>query len=92
MVRENIVAAGDCQIYKPKSFFLWIFSDIVNLLSGGLHFCKRIVVSLALPGENRVLKFTQIRTMSDKIMIKWEAFWPPDFRDLLGFMVLYKEA
>ncbi|XP_037538287.1 insulin receptor a [Nematolebias whitei] len=42
--------------------------------------------------ENSQLKFTQIRTMSDKIMIKWEPFWPPDFRDLLGFMVLYKEA
>ncbi|XP_013862871.1 insulin receptor a [Austrofundulus limnaeus] len=42
--------------------------------------------------ENHRLKFTQIRTMSDKIMIKWEPFWPPDFRDLLGFMVLYKEA
>uniref|UniRef100_A0A3Q2D9V4 Tyrosine-protein kinase receptor n=1 Tax=Cyprinodon variegatus TaxID=28743 RepID=A0A3Q2D9V4_CYPVA len=42
--------------------------------------------------ENHLLKFTQIRTMSDKIVIKWEAFWPPDFRDLLGFMVLYKEA
>uniref|UniRef100_A0A671YZQ2 Tyrosine-protein kinase receptor n=1 Tax=Sparus aurata TaxID=8175 RepID=A0A671YZQ2_SPAAU len=42
--------------------------------------------------ENHVLKFTQIRTMSDKIMVKWEPFWPPDFRDLLGFMVLYKEA
>uniref|UniRef100_A0A665TR81 Tyrosine-protein kinase receptor n=1 Tax=Echeneis naucrates TaxID=173247 RepID=A0A665TR81_ECHNA len=42
--------------------------------------------------ENHVLKFTQIRTMGDKIMVKWEPFWPPDFRDLLGFMVLYKEA
>ncbi|KAI3374266.1 hypothetical protein L3Q82_006113 [Scortum barcoo] len=42
--------------------------------------------------ENHELRFTQIRTMSDKIMVKWEAFWPPDFRDLLGFMVLYKEA
>ncbi|KAG9350665.1 hypothetical protein JZ751_024554 [Albula glossodonta] len=42
--------------------------------------------------ENEVLKFTQIRTLSDKIIIKWEPFWPPDFRDLLGFMVLYKEA
>uniref|UniRef100_A0AAQ4QGR6 Tyrosine-protein kinase receptor n=1 Tax=Gasterosteus aculeatus aculeatus TaxID=481459 RepID=A0AAQ4QGR6_GASAC len=42
--------------------------------------------------ENYVLKFTQIRTSSDKIMIRWEPFWPPDFRDLLGFMVLYKEA
>nr|BAB83668.1 insulin receptor [Paralichthys olivaceus] len=42
--------------------------------------------------ENHPLKFTQIRTMSDKIMVKWEAFWPSDYRDLLGFMVLYKEA
>uniref|UniRef100_A0A6Q2X2L3 Tyrosine-protein kinase receptor n=1 Tax=Esox lucius TaxID=8010 RepID=A0A6Q2X2L3_ESOLU len=42
--------------------------------------------------ESQVLKFTTMRTQSDKILIKWEAFWPPDFRDLLGFMVLYKEA
>uniref|UniRef100_A0A3Q3ER92 Tyrosine-protein kinase receptor n=1 Tax=Labrus bergylta TaxID=56723 RepID=A0A3Q3ER92_9LABR len=42
--------------------------------------------------ENHVLKFTVIRTGSDKILVKWEPFWPPDFRDLLGFMVLYKEA
>ncbi|KAG9332232.1 hypothetical protein JZ751_015523 [Albula glossodonta] len=42
--------------------------------------------------ENQVLKFRLIRTTSDKIIIKWEPFWPPDFRDLLGFMVLYKEA
>ncbi|XP_015220966.1 insulin receptor b isoform X1 [Lepisosteus oculatus] len=42
--------------------------------------------------ETQVLKFTQIRTLSDKIIIKWEPFWPPDYRDLLGFMVLYKEA
>ncbi|KAJ8357694.1 hypothetical protein SKAU_G00204880 [Synaphobranchus kaupii] len=42
--------------------------------------------------ENQVLKFTQVRTLSDKVIIKWEPFWPPDFRDLLGFMVLYREA
>ncbi|XP_029105108.1 insulin receptor-like [Scleropages formosus] len=42
--------------------------------------------------ENQVLKFTQVRTMSDKVLIKWQPFWPLDFRDLLGFMVLYKEA
>ncbi|KAL4658886.1 insulin receptor-like [Arapaima gigas] len=42
--------------------------------------------------ENQILKFTQIRTSHDKIIIKWEPFWPPDFRDLLGFVVLYKEA
>lgn len=52
---------------------------------------ERIVVCV-WPGESQVLKFTQIRTLSDKIIIKWEPFWPPDFRDLLGFMVLYKEA
>lgn len=43
-------------------------------------------------GENQALKFTLVRTMSDKIMVKWQSFWPKDFRDLLGFMVLYKEA
>ncbi|XP_008332774.1 insulin receptor a [Cynoglossus semilaevis] len=42
--------------------------------------------------ENQALKFTLVRTMSDKIMVKWQSFWPKDFRDLLGFMVLYKEA
>ncbi|KAM8850009.1 insulin receptor a [Spinachia spinachia] len=42
--------------------------------------------------ENHVLRFTLNRTSSDKILVRWEAFWPPDFRDLLGFMVLYKEA
>uniref|UniRef100_H3DBQ6 Tyrosine-protein kinase receptor n=1 Tax=Tetraodon nigroviridis TaxID=99883 RepID=H3DBQ6_TETNG len=42
--------------------------------------------------ETYVLNFTQVRTMSDKIMVKWKSFWPQDYRDLLGFMVLYKEA
>ncbi|CAL1580384.1 unnamed protein product [Knipowitschia caucasica] len=42
--------------------------------------------------ETHVLNFTSIRTMSDKIMVRWKAFWPKDYRDLLGFMVLYKEA
>uniref|UniRef100_A0A8C5SNX4 Tyrosine-protein kinase receptor n=1 Tax=Laticauda laticaudata TaxID=8630 RepID=A0A8C5SNX4_LATLA len=42
--------------------------------------------------ENELLKFTKIKTSSDKIVLKWEAYWPLDFRDLLGFMVFYKEA
>uniref|UniRef100_A0A8C7J4Z1 Tyrosine-protein kinase receptor n=1 Tax=Oncorhynchus kisutch TaxID=8019 RepID=A0A8C7J4Z1_ONCKI len=42
--------------------------------------------------ENQELRFTHTRATHDKIMIKWEPFWPPDFRDLLGFMVFYKEA
>ncbi|KAF3834782.1 hypothetical protein F7725_027340 [Dissostichus mawsoni] len=35
---------------------------------------------------------SDIATTSNMIMLKWEPFWPLDFRDLLGFMVLYKEA
>uniref|UniRef100_A0A7N8Y4L7 Tyrosine-protein kinase receptor n=1 Tax=Mastacembelus armatus TaxID=205130 RepID=A0A7N8Y4L7_9TELE len=42
--------------------------------------------------ETKLLKFTLIKTSSNLIMLKWEPFWPSDFRDLLGFMVLYKEA
>ncbi|KAM9460613.1 insulin receptor b [Clarias gariepinus] len=42
--------------------------------------------------ENQLLNFTSIRTMAKHILITWEQFWPRDFRDLLGFVVLYKEA
>ncbi|KAK5931228.1 hypothetical protein CgunFtcFv8_027392 [Champsocephalus gunnari] len=42
--------------------------------------------------ETKPLKFTVMKTTSNMIMLKWEPFWPLDFRDLLGFMVLYKEA
>nr|XP_060640831.1 insulin receptor [Anolis sagrei ordinatus] len=42
--------------------------------------------------ENEVLKFSMIKTSSDKIVLKWEPYWPLDFRDLLGFMLFYKEA
>ncbi|XP_041863346.1 insulin receptor b [Melanotaenia boesemani] len=42
--------------------------------------------------ETKLLKFTSIKTAPNLIMLRWEAFWPLDFRDLLGFMVLYKEA
>ncbi|KAM3620250.1 uncharacterized protein V6R79_020464 [Siganus canaliculatus] len=42
--------------------------------------------------ETKQLKFTLIKTTSNMIMLRWEQFWPLDFRDLLGFMVLYKEA
>ncbi|XP_070688502.1 insulin receptor b [Pempheris klunzingeri] len=42
--------------------------------------------------ETKLLKYTLIKTTSNMIMLRWEPFWPLDFRDLLGFMVLYKEA
>ncbi|XP_063057164.1 insulin receptor b [Engraulis encrasicolus] len=42
--------------------------------------------------QNEPLQFTQVKVWHDKIILKWEAYWPKDYRDLLGFMVLYKEA
>ncbi|XP_063003180.1 insulin receptor [Elgaria multicarinata webbii] len=42
--------------------------------------------------ENEVLKFSYIRTSDNKIVLRWEPYWPLDFRDLLGFMLFYKEA
>uniref|UniRef100_A0A8C6U1H3 Tyrosine-protein kinase receptor n=1 Tax=Neogobius melanostomus TaxID=47308 RepID=A0A8C6U1H3_9GOBI len=42
--------------------------------------------------ETKVLNFTLVKKSFNKIMVKWQPFWPPDYRDLLGFMVLYKEA
>lgn len=47
---------------------------------------------LCVVGETKLLKFTMIKTTFNMILLKWETFWPSDFRDLLGFMVLYKEA
>ncbi|KAI4798760.1 hypothetical protein KUCAC02_020492 [Chaenocephalus aceratus] len=40
--------------------------------------------------ETKPLKFIVMKTTFNMIMLKWEPFWPLDFRDLLGFMVLYK--
>ncbi|XP_056374073.1 insulin receptor isoform X1 [Hyla sarda] len=42
--------------------------------------------------ETDVLRFNSIRSDSNKVLIRWEPYWPPDYRDLLGFMFHYKEA
>ncbi|MEE6507863.1 hypothetical protein FKM82_017163 [Ascaphus truei] len=42
--------------------------------------------------EDDLLNFNYIKTSYDKVLLKWDAYWPPDFRDLLGFMLHYKEA
>ncbi|XP_060231898.1 LOW QUALITY PROTEIN: insulin receptor [Meriones unguiculatus] len=42
--------------------------------------------------ETELLRFSSVRTAFDKILLRWEPYWPPDFRDLLGFMLFYKEA
>ncbi|CAJ0967790.1 unnamed protein product [Ranitomeya imitator] len=43
-------------------------------------------------GETDMLRFNFIKSSYDKVLIKWDPYWPPDFRDLLGFMFHYKEA
>ncbi|XP_077331658.1 insulin receptor [Lithobates pipiens] len=42
--------------------------------------------------ENDVLRFNFIKASHDKVLIRWDPYWPPDYRDLLGFMFHYKEA
>ncbi|XP_069595251.1 insulin receptor [Ranitomeya imitator] len=42
--------------------------------------------------ETDMLRFNFIKSSYDKVLIKWDPYWPPDFRDLLGFMFHYKEA
>uniref|UniRef100_A0A4W3GZ00 Tyrosine-protein kinase receptor n=1 Tax=Callorhinchus milii TaxID=7868 RepID=A0A4W3GZ00_CALMI len=42
--------------------------------------------------ESQRLSFVTNKTGTDKIMLKWEPYWPQDFRDLLGFMVFFREA
>lgn len=81
-------------------FFVLFFTIMVCLIQYGvLMFCCSFLSKgnaehgLFYPlGETKLLKFTVIKTTSNMIMLKWEPFWPLDFRDLLGFMVLYKEA
>uniref|UniRef100_A0A3B3W0Y7 Tyrosine-protein kinase receptor n=1 Tax=Poecilia latipinna TaxID=48699 RepID=A0A3B3W0Y7_9TELE len=42
--------------------------------------------------EMQLLNFTSVKVRANMIILKWNSFWPSDYRDLLGFMVLYKEA
>uniref|UniRef100_A0A8C4N3W1 Tyrosine-protein kinase receptor n=1 Tax=Eptatretus burgeri TaxID=7764 RepID=A0A8C4N3W1_EPTBU len=42
--------------------------------------------------ESTILNFTEILTSNDKIILRWQPYRPPDYRDLLGFVVFYKEA
>ncbi|XP_075063081.1 insulin receptor-like [Mixophyes fleayi] len=42
--------------------------------------------------EKDVLRFNYINIKHDKVLIKWNPYWPPDQIDLLGFMFHYKEA
>ncbi|XP_035252278.1 insulin-like growth factor 1a receptor isoform X2 [Anguilla anguilla] len=42
--------------------------------------------------ESHTLKFKSNSTMSNRIKLTWERYRPPDYRDLISFIVYYKEA
>ncbi|XP_060779902.1 insulin-like growth factor 1a receptor isoform X1 [Neoarius graeffei] len=42
--------------------------------------------------ESHILKFKSNSTLSNRIKLTWERYRPPDYRDLISFIVYYKEA
>uniref|UniRef100_A0A8D2INF6 Tyrosine-protein kinase receptor n=1 Tax=Varanus komodoensis TaxID=61221 RepID=A0A8D2INF6_VARKO len=42
--------------------------------------------------KTQTLRFVSNVTESDRIVLKWERYQPPEYRDLLSFIVYYKES
>uniref|UniRef100_A0A8C7ZWL0 Tyrosine-protein kinase receptor n=1 Tax=Oryzias sinensis TaxID=183150 RepID=A0A8C7ZWL0_9TELE len=42
--------------------------------------------------ESTILRFKSNSTQSTRIILTWERYRPPDYRDLISFIVYYKEA
>uniref|UniRef100_A0A3Q3X684 Tyrosine-protein kinase receptor n=1 Tax=Mola mola TaxID=94237 RepID=A0A3Q3X684_MOLML len=42
--------------------------------------------------ESTILKFTSNSTSSTRIKLTWQRYRPPDYRDLISFILYYKEA
>lgn len=51
-----------------------------------------LVPSLLSPGESTILQFKSNSTSSTRIKLTWQRYRPPDYRDLISFIVYYKEA
>lgn len=43
-------------------------------------------------GESTILAFTSNSTSSTRIKLTWQRYRPPDYRDLISFIVYFKEA
>lgn len=43
-------------------------------------------------GKTQTLRFISNVTEADRIFLKWERYRPPEYRDLLSFIVYYKES
>uniref|UniRef100_A0A8C7JBP1 Tyrosine-protein kinase receptor n=1 Tax=Oncorhynchus kisutch TaxID=8019 RepID=A0A8C7JBP1_ONCKI len=44
------------------------------------------------PSESKILRFKSNSTMSNRIKVTWQRYRPPDYRDLISFILYYKEA
>lgn len=44
------------------------------------------------PGQTRTLRFVSNVTQADSILLRWERYEPLEARDLLSFIVYYKES
>uniref|UniRef100_A0A8K9VFA2 Tyrosine-protein kinase receptor n=1 Tax=Oncorhynchus mykiss TaxID=8022 RepID=A0A8K9VFA2_ONCMY len=42
--------------------------------------------------ESKILRFKSNSTMSNRIKVTWQRYRPPDYRDLISFILYYKEA
>ncbi|XP_053133978.1 insulin receptor-related protein isoform X2 [Hemicordylus capensis] len=42
--------------------------------------------------KTQTLRFVSNITESDRILLKWERYQPPEYRDLLSFIIYYKES
>lgn len=44
------------------------------------------------PGQTRTLRFVSNVTEAHRILLRWERYEPLEARDLLSFIVYYKES
>lgn len=53
---------------------------------------SRVCIPSPCAGQTRTLRFVSNITQSDHISLRWERFEPLEARDLLSFIVYYKES
>lgn len=60
--------------------------------SGGPALLRVGVRPSPRPGQTRTLRFVSNVTEADRILLRWERYEPLEARDLLSFIVYYKES
>lgn len=51
-----------------------------------------MIAAVVSTGESTVLAFTSNSTSSTRIKLTWQRYRPPDYRDLISFIVYFREA